>query len=188
MTSNSSRLLELKRKPKQHWLSSARWSVVWLLTAREIEMHTTMAARQVTERRLLLPDFAFALLFCMLTLLSSAESLQTSLTILKKVNRKGPYVGLITVYPPEEDAFFATGAFKPHQKHPYVDLSGRIDDWSIDILLWLLRKWSRFLLFSCRQAFPSREDRRKESHLCEMRCWNGRLHISSSLGNSAWSD
>ncbi|CDP19657.1 unnamed protein product [Coffea canephora] len=36
-----------------------------------------------------------------------------------------PYLGLITVYSPEEDAFFATGAFKHNPKHPFVNLSGR---------------------------------------------------------------
>lgn len=48
-----------------------------------------------------------------------------SLNLIKKVNRKGPYIGLITVFPPEETAFFQIGAFKPNQKHPSVDLSGR---------------------------------------------------------------
>jgi hypothetical protein len=47
-----------------------------------------------------------------------------SLTVIKEVNRKGPYIGLITVYPPEENAFLASGAFKPHKTHPFVDLSG----------------------------------------------------------------
>lgn len=44
--------------------------------------------------------------------------------ILKQVNRKGPYIALITVYAPEETAFFANGAFKPNPNHPFVDLSG----------------------------------------------------------------
>uniref|UniRef100_A0A2P2KAN0 Bark storage protein A n=2 Tax=Rhizophora mucronata TaxID=61149 RepID=A0A2P2KAN0_RHIMU len=48
-----------------------------------------------------------------------------ALNVIKEVNREGPYLGLITVYPPEEAAFFATGAFKPYQKYPHVDLSGR---------------------------------------------------------------
>ncbi|ONI23720.1 hypothetical protein PRUPE_2G204100 [Prunus persica] len=48
-----------------------------------------------------------------------------SLNLIKKVNREGPYIGLITVFPPEETAFFQIGAFKPNQKHPFVDLSGR---------------------------------------------------------------
>lgn len=47
-----------------------------------------------------------------------------SLATIKEVNQKGPYLGLITVYPPEEDAFFAIGAFKPDPRHPYVDISG----------------------------------------------------------------
>ncbi|XP_031117339.1 bark storage protein A-like [Ipomoea triloba] len=48
-----------------------------------------------------------------------------SLSIIRKMNQKGPYIGLVTVYPPEENAFFATGAFQPHPQHPFVDLSGR---------------------------------------------------------------
>ncbi|CAL5343244.1 unnamed protein product [Camellia sinensis] len=48
-----------------------------------------------------------------------------SLNTIKYLNHKGPYLGLITVYPPEEDAFFATKAFKLDPIHPFVDLSGR---------------------------------------------------------------
>ncbi|KAL5569511.1 hypothetical protein UlMin_026086, partial [Ulmus minor] len=44
---------------------------------------------------------------------------------LEQINRKGPYIGLITVYPPEENAFFSTGAFKPDLHNPFIDLSGR---------------------------------------------------------------
>lgn len=47
-----------------------------------------------------------------------------SLNTIKEVNRKGPYIGLITVFPPEEDAFFTTGAFEINPHHPFVDLSG----------------------------------------------------------------
>ncbi|XP_028780416.1 uncharacterized protein LOC114736715 [Neltuma alba] len=36
-----------------------------------------------------------------------------------------PCVGLIAVYAPEENAFFATKAFKSHPKHPFVDLAVR---------------------------------------------------------------
>lgn len=46
-------------------------------------------------------------------------------SIIKKVNAGGPYIGLISVYSREEDAFFSTGGFKPNPKHPYVDLSGK---------------------------------------------------------------
>ncbi|XP_034929415.1 bark storage protein A isoform X2 [Populus alba] len=49
----------------------------------------------------------------------------SSFSTIKQLNRKGPYIGLITVYSPEEEAFFRTGAFKPDAKHPFVDLSGR---------------------------------------------------------------
>ncbi|CAL1386934.1 unnamed protein product [Linum trigynum] len=44
---------------------------------------------------------------------------------LNLINRRGPYLGLITVYPPEETAFFSTGAFIPDPKLPFLDLSGR---------------------------------------------------------------
>ncbi|CAL5407096.1 unnamed protein product [Camellia sinensis] len=48
-----------------------------------------------------------------------------SLNTIKYLNHKGPYLGLITVYPPEEKAFFATKAFKLDPIHPFVDLTGR---------------------------------------------------------------
>lgn len=48
-----------------------------------------------------------------------------SLNTIKEVNRKGPYIGLITVVPAEEDAFFTTGAFEINPHLPFVDLSGR---------------------------------------------------------------
>lgn len=43
---------------------------------------------------------------------------------IKEINREGPYIGLITVYFREENAFFASKVFQPHTKHPFVDLSG----------------------------------------------------------------
>ncbi|KAJ4840473.1 hypothetical protein Tsubulata_039821 [Turnera subulata] len=55
---------------------------------------------------------------------SAIPSKQTGLLI-KELNRRGPYIGLITVYAPEEKAFLSTGAFIPNPKHPFVDLSGR---------------------------------------------------------------
>ncbi|KAK7826727.1 bark storage protein a [Quercus suber] len=48
-----------------------------------------------------------------------------SLTVIKEVNREGPYLGLLTVSTSEDSAFFATGAFQPHKTHPIIDLSGR---------------------------------------------------------------
>ncbi|PRQ58673.1 putative adenosylhomocysteine nucleosidase [Rosa chinensis] len=83
-------------------------------------METTMAPKQVAE--------------CLLTLVMinllvvSSFSLplnRRSLKLIQEINRKGPYIGLITVYPPEEAAFFNTGAFKPNPKHPFLDFSGR---------------------------------------------------------------
>ncbi|KAI3470559.1 hypothetical protein Pfo_027222 [Paulownia fortunei] len=49
-----------------------------------------------------------------------------SLAIIREINSKGPYLGLITVYPPEENAFFAAGAFKNDSNYPYVDLRFRV--------------------------------------------------------------
>ncbi|KAK4835829.1 hypothetical protein QYF36_015056 [Acer negundo] len=48
-----------------------------------------------------------------------------SLNVIKELNRKGKYIGLITVTVTEQNAFFANGAFIPHSKHPFVDLAGR---------------------------------------------------------------
>ncbi|XP_059628400.1 bark storage protein A-like [Cornus florida] len=80
-----------------------------------------MAAIQVT------PYLLTLFLISLLVFPASAIPLRRwkSLDTIKALNRKGPYLGLITVYPPEEDAFFVTGAFKPHPRHPFVDLSGR---------------------------------------------------------------
>ncbi|KAF9600349.1 hypothetical protein IFM89_008520 [Coptis chinensis] len=50
--------------------------------------------------------------------------LKVSLRKVREVNCEGPYIGLITVYPPEEKAFFATKAFQPHPSYPFIDLSG----------------------------------------------------------------
>jgi hypothetical protein len=47
-----------------------------------------------------------------------------SLNEIKEINHNGPYLGLVTVYPPEEKAFLDTGIFKPHKTHRFVDLSG----------------------------------------------------------------
>ncbi|KAK9283071.1 hypothetical protein L1049_011300 [Liquidambar formosana] len=81
-----------------------------------------MAAKQVT------PCLVILVLISLLASPLSAAPLnrrRKSLNTVKELNRKGPYLGLITVYPPEENAFFATGAFEPHPRHPFVDLSGR---------------------------------------------------------------
>lgn len=89
----------------------------------------------------------FAACFLMLVLISLLVAYSfslplnwRSLNLIKKVNCKGPYIGLITVFPPEETAFFQIGAFKPNQKHPSVDLSG----WHSYFLCY----FSVFFLFS----------------------------------------
>ncbi|GLJ32834.1 hypothetical protein SUGI_0661280 [Cryptomeria japonica] len=48
-----------------------------------------------------------------------------ALSIIRQINRDGPRIAVLTVYPPEEKAFFASGVLKPHSKYPFVDLSGR---------------------------------------------------------------
>ncbi|CAL0299787.1 unnamed protein product [Lupinus luteus] len=55
----------------------------------------------------------------------SSNKRRKSTNIINQINHNGPYIGLITVYPPEENAFFANGAFKSHPTHPFVDLAGR---------------------------------------------------------------
>uniref|UniRef100_A0A0D6R5S5 Nucleoside phosphorylase domain-containing protein n=1 Tax=Araucaria cunninghamii TaxID=56994 RepID=A0A0D6R5S5_ARACU len=42
-----------------------------------------------------------------------------------QINKEGPRIALVTVYPPEEAAFIETKVLIPHPKHPWVDLSGR---------------------------------------------------------------
>lgn len=71
--------------------------------------------------------FVFAALFSLLVLpaFGFPKGRAKSLTIVREINRNGPYLGLITVYSAEEDAFFATGAFRNDSRYPYVDLSGK---------------------------------------------------------------
>lgn len=83
-----------------------------------------MAAKLVTSCSLLMQVLVFFLAVVPDAFALPLNRLK-SLTVIKEVNRRGPYLGLITVYEPEENAFFATGAFKPHKTHPFVDLSGR---------------------------------------------------------------
>lgn len=81
-------------------------------------MNSTMAAR------------CFVVLVFVSFLVMSVSAIPSkrrrgSFSTIKQLNRKGPFIGLITVYSPEEEAFFRSGAFKPDAKHPFVDLSGR---------------------------------------------------------------
>ncbi|EOA19032.1 hypothetical protein CARUB_v10007687mg [Capsella rubella] len=59
-------------------------------------------------------------------LVSSTPShkLESVITI-RKVNRRGPYIGLVTVFETEEDAFLGSVDFRPDPSHPFLDLSGR---------------------------------------------------------------
>ncbi|XP_012836687.1 PREDICTED: bark storage protein B-like isoform X2 [Erythranthe guttata] len=50
---------------------------------------------------------------------------EKSLAIIREINRRGPYLALITVFPTEEYAFFSSDPFINDSKFPYVDLSGR---------------------------------------------------------------
>ncbi|XP_059307630.1 bark storage protein A-like isoform X1 [Lycium ferocissimum] len=85
-----------------------------------------MAAKQV-----FLPFSLILALAFIPPLLFSAEAAAVpferlnSLRVVKKVNKNGPFLGLITVYAPEDEAFFKTGVFRPDPRHPFVDLSGR---------------------------------------------------------------
>ncbi|KAI3989804.1 hypothetical protein MKX01_040774 [Papaver californicum] len=68
---------------------------------------------------------SFLVDFIGVSAVSYNSKFDTKKYLLKEINREGPYLGLITVYPPEEDAFFSTKAFHHHLTHPYIDLSGR---------------------------------------------------------------
>lgn len=65
-----------------------------------------------------------SLLF-LLPALGSPKGRHKSVAIIREINKNGPYLGLITIYSAEEDAFFATGAFKNDSRYPYLDLSGK---------------------------------------------------------------
>ncbi|XP_073150803.1 uncharacterized protein [Henckelia pumila] len=43
-----------------------------------------------------------------------------SLEIIREIDIKGPYLGLITFYSLEEDAFFSTGFLEPDSQHPFL--------------------------------------------------------------------
>ncbi|KAI3916598.1 hypothetical protein MKW98_026340 [Papaver atlanticum] len=66
----------------------------------------------------------FSVVFIGVSAVSNSK-FDTKKSFLKEINNEGPYLGLITVYPPEEHAFFSTKAFHRHPTHPYIDLSGQ---------------------------------------------------------------
>lgn len=72
----------------------------------------------------------FFIIFLVISLLSHVFAFPSrnlhSWDTIKKLSLKGPYLGIVTVYPAEEDAFFAFGAFKPDPENPYLHLSGRV--------------------------------------------------------------
>lgn len=87
-----------------------------------------------------------SLLF-LLPALGSPKGRHKSVAIIREINKNGPYLGLITVYSAEEDAFFATGAFKNDSRYPYLDLSGKYTYFHanrISILSIVLFDWSKF--------------------------------------------
>lgn len=91
---------------------------IYVFSFKQIVMNSTMAAR------------CFVVLVFVSFLVMSVSAIPSkrrrgSFSTIKQLNRKGPFIGLITVYSPEEEAFFRSGAFKPDAKHPFVDLSGR---------------------------------------------------------------
>ena len=82
------------------------------------------------------PCLLLALIFSVHVCVSAVpNNRKKSLNIIKELNRRGPYIGLITVIPTEENAFFATGSFKPDAKHPFVYQSGKYA--SLDMICWV---------------------------------------------------
>jgi len=51
-----------------------------------------------------------------------------SATTIRKINRRGPYIGLVTVFETEEDAFLGSVDFRLDPTHPFLDLSGIYTD------------------------------------------------------------
>ncbi|KAK6233882.1 hypothetical protein QUC31_006288 [Theobroma cacao] len=85
-----------------------------------LSLRLTMAAKHVK------PCLLLVLIFSAYVCVSAEPNNgKKSLNIIKQLNRRGPYIGLITVIRTEENAFFATGSFRPDPKYPFVDLSGR---------------------------------------------------------------
>uniref|UniRef100_A0A6N2N1D1 VHS domain-containing protein n=1 Tax=Salix viminalis TaxID=40686 RepID=A0A6N2N1D1_SALVM len=72
-----------------------------------------------------LPYFALLVLPCLLVIPVSAIP-SKKIDSLKLIKQGLIYIGLLTVFPPEENAFLGTGDFKPNPEHPFVDLSGRL--------------------------------------------------------------
>lgn len=85
---------------------------------KQTAMNSTMAARCFVV-------LVFVSFLVMSVSAIASNSRRGSFSTIKQLSREGPYIGLITVYSPEEEAFFRTGAFTPDAKHPFVDLSGR---------------------------------------------------------------
>ncbi|KAL1222523.1 Bark storage protein A [Cardamine amara subsp. amara] len=54
----------------------------------------------------------------------SSQKLKSA-TAIRKINRRGPYIGLVTVFVTEEDAFMSSVDFRPDPTIPFLDLSGR---------------------------------------------------------------
>lgn len=52
-----------------------------------------------------------------------SHKLKNAITI-REVNRRGPYIGLVTVFETEENAFLGSVDFRPDPAHPFLDLSG----------------------------------------------------------------
>lgn len=54
---------------------------------------------------------------------ATPHKLKNAITI-REVNRRGPYIGLVTVFETEENAFLGSVDFRPDPAHPFLDLSG----------------------------------------------------------------
>ncbi|XP_010433778.1 PREDICTED: bark storage protein A isoform X1 [Camelina sativa] len=55
---------------------------------------------------------------------TSSNKLESAIPI-RKLNRRGTYIGLVTVIETEEDAFLRSVDFRPDPTRPFLDLSGR---------------------------------------------------------------
>ncbi|CAL9226691.1 unnamed protein product [Arabidopsis halleri] len=79
------------------------------------------------QNHFLLPLLFIIIISSLNVLLASttpSHKLKSAITI-RKLNRRGPYIGLVTVFETEENAFLGSVDFRPDPMQPFLDLSGR---------------------------------------------------------------